>query len=141
MQNLDVQVAAEERAAAAEARELETVRLRAQQQRAADTQAQIDELRARRCVRIDVRAEASTSTMCGSCTLLSPRIKSTRGEAAASATTTDFGVMMTGGQCTCRRAGGRLQRRRRRGLRRTPSARARLQCKGEQMGTPSCHMP
>jgi hypothetical protein len=44
------QAAAEERAAAAEARELETVRLRAQQQRAADTQAQIDELRARRCV-------------------------------------------------------------------------------------------
>lgn len=47
--NHDVQAAAEERAAAAEARELETVRLRAQQQRAADTQAQIDELRARRC--------------------------------------------------------------------------------------------
>jgi hypothetical protein len=47
--NQHVQAAAEERAAAAEARELETVRLRAQQQRAADTQAQIDELRARRC--------------------------------------------------------------------------------------------
>jgi hypothetical protein len=45
-----MQAAAEERAAAAEAREMETVRLRAQQQRAADTQAQIDELRARRCV-------------------------------------------------------------------------------------------
>ena len=45
-----VQAAAAERAAAAEARELETVRLRAQQERAADTQAQIDELRARRCV-------------------------------------------------------------------------------------------
>lgn len=47
-----MQAAAEERAAAAAAREMETVRLRAQQERAADTQAQIDELRARRCALI-----------------------------------------------------------------------------------------
>lgn len=70
MQNHDVQAAAEERAAAAEARELETVRLRAQQQRAADTQAQIDELRARRCVSTDGQYPPSLSTMYGIGTLV-----------------------------------------------------------------------
>ena len=44
-----MQAAAAEKEAAAKAREAEVVRLRAQQERAADTQSQIDDLRARRC--------------------------------------------------------------------------------------------
>ena len=87
------------------------------------------------CRQRPARARCAAAALC-----FRHGFKSTRGE-AASATTAGFGVMMTGGQCTCRRAGGRLQRRRRRGLRRTLSGRARLQCKGDQMGTPSCHMP
>lgn len=38
-----------EKAAVAKAKEAEVLRLRSQQERAADTQSQIDELRARRC--------------------------------------------------------------------------------------------
>ncbi len=43
------QAALEDRARAAQERELETARLRAQQQKAADRQSAIDELRAKRC--------------------------------------------------------------------------------------------
>lgn len=44
-----MQALAEEKEAAAAAREMETVRLRAQQEHAADQRSAIDELRARRC--------------------------------------------------------------------------------------------
>ena len=40
----------EEKARVAKEKELETARLRAKQERAADRQAEIDELRARRCI-------------------------------------------------------------------------------------------
>ncbi len=45
-----VQAAVEERARVVKEKELETARLRAKQERAADRQAEIDELRARRSV-------------------------------------------------------------------------------------------
>lgn len=44
-----VQAAVEEKVRMAKEKELETARLRAKQERAADRQAEIDELRARRC--------------------------------------------------------------------------------------------
>ena len=53
---MKLQAAVEERARVAKEKELETARLRARQERAADRQAEIDELRARRSAAVLCRA-------------------------------------------------------------------------------------
>ena len=54
----------EEKARVAKEKELETARLRAKQERAADRQAEIDELRARRCCTALLTLHALLTALC-----------------------------------------------------------------------------